>query len=161
MEKVKQHKINPYWTEYGNHIHEIKRTIRTKGVREGIIDGKSALISNDDRAVEFEYTNEYVKINNSGLDMLTVLSKQGIMVLAYIVQHCLEFNKDSFIFVSKRCVDRTRSSQSNISRGLRDLLENEVIAATDSKVVYWLNINLLHKGDLENRYKEFVQTTMR
>lgn len=161
MPVTKQYKINPSIPEYGLHIKEVKKTIRTKAVREGTVDGKKEEIYVDERVKVYECDLEYFKIFKAGVEVLTLLSSAGITVLSYILNHCLNYDSDKLIIIPKECARVCHITLGTVSKGMNNLIDNEVIYCTDSKVIYWMNITMFHKGDVDKLYKEYISTVLR
>lgn len=91
----------------------------------------------------------FAKIFLEGLKILPKLSKSATKILFYILLK-LEYNVGT-IHISTVDVCREfglkENYRSNITRGIKELLDNKIIARHTDWNRYWVNPNIIFKGD--------------
>jgi hypothetical protein len=99
---------------------------------------------------------EYVQIVNGDLDFLAVSSKHCLKILLYIFK-TLKFNSDIIILPSSIFKMLKLPSLSSFYLGTRELLQANIIAKTDNANVYYINVNIIFKGNRLALLKESIK----
>ncbi len=88
----------------------------------------------------------FIKLFQSQLKALFGLTQAGVRVFGYFMEQS-KFD-DKVIFNWDECKDFTSySSTSTIQKGMVELLENNFIAKTKNKNIYFINPEIFFKGD--------------
>lgn len=99
----------------------------------------------------------FVKVFTSGLDNLLPLSMGGQMLFKHICRS-LRPNKDRVYLDGKEFIKEYNIKSINtFYKSLSELLDNQIIANTNEKGFYYININIFFNGD---RVK-FIQNYLR
>lgn len=94
--------------------------------------------------------DEYVKfIINSEFDIKSYYKLPNIAktILQYIIYYCLDYNSPTFRFKAKEFAIIVESDVAYIHKGVNHLINYNYIAKTQTKELYWINHNLIYKGN--------------
>ena len=109
-------------------------------------------------ATREEIDNEkYVKIFKEQLRIIFNLSQAGIRVLGYFMD-ATKISDDIVVFNIDKCTAYTEyKSKEPIYRGLKELLDNDIIARTSESNLYFINPTVFFNGDRLILVKEYVK----
>ncbi len=89
----------------------------------------------------------FIKLYRGNLDYLSNLSKIGIKLLVFILKN-IKWNKDIILLDIKLISEETGyKNTSNIYRGIKELIDNKVIAKSAIPAVYWINVTKFYTGE--------------
>lgn len=94
--------------------------------------------------------DEYVKfIINKEFDLIQFHSmpKIATTILQYVLYHCIEYNAPTFRFKVSDFATILKVDESVVFKGVKTLINNNYIARTKTREVYWINHNMFYKGN--------------
>lgn len=111
---------------------------------EETIEVKQLHVSNPFKVVEVE---EILLISNQ--QVVNQLSDNGRVVFKYISKYLDKFEGQTYLNTKTICraeyKQHTSTLVKRLTRGIRDLVENNVIAYTRKKDFYWVNKSVIWK----------------
>lgn len=102
-------------------------------------------------------STKFVKLFINGVKALKELTGAGTKVFEVLYIKVQESIGKDQIYMSFSTIDQTISpmSEATYTRGMRELIEKEFIAATPNIAMYWLNPDFVWNGDRIAFVKEF------
>lgn len=98
--------------------------------------------------------DEFVKLYNKSLMLLTEVGKAALQLFNTLIDS-VEINADTLNFSPETYAESSGKSKSQVYRLVRELIDKKFIAKSTRRNVYFININLVCKGDrltIINRY---------
>ena len=102
-------------------------------------------------------STKFVKLFIQGVKALKELTSAGTKVFEVLYLHIQESIGKDQVYMSFNLVDQviTPMSESTYSRGMRELIEKEFLAASPNIGLYWLNPSFIWNGDRLAFVKEY------
>lgn len=150
-------------------LREVAQSLKTRNKFIGIEQKRKLLIDRDTGEQDQDYVKKvflqeetydprgFIKLFD--YHKIVQLSKAGQLILGYIIDECLEKDRDYISLIPKNCQLYLEArgeglSTASIYRGITDLIDNRFIAKSEyvtSK--YFINIGILFNGKLTNLLK--------
>ncbi|AXH75100.1 MAG: Rep [Microviridae sp.] len=150
----KEHETNPFrGIEFEQKMKAFaKSKLRTKEILTERETGPNEVIA-DQTAYDSE---PFIKLYCIQLAVLNSLTITGLKILTHIMQN-LEMNNELVRIVPPRIKREYELTQQGYYNGLKNLLENNIIARAkdDDKRTYFINPNILWNGKRETLIKNF------
>lgn len=122
--------------------------IRAKFNLQEIQNSESDIVLARKRAFQ---SDEYVKyILSPELDLAAYyrMSKLADTLLQYIVHNCLDYNTPIFrLDIHDFMILIKFKTKTKVYNAINELIDNEYIARTTTKEIYWINHNIFYKGN--------------
>lgn len=100
---------------------------------------------------------KYVKLFKEQLKIIFNLSQAGIRLLGYFMDST-RISEDIVIFNIEKCIAYTGyKSKEPIYRGIKELLDNDIIARTKESNLYFINPTVFFNGDRLFLIKEYTK----
>jgi hypothetical protein len=150
LDVIVKHKTNPFIDETISHI-------KTKSIYKGNIKDKFVSVDRDtgeERSLQTNIyqpmrvdTQQYVKLYVNNVGRVFNLSKNAEKVFEYVLT-LLQKDLDYFYFDHALCMEYTgyKSKQSYYS-GLKELIDNRIVAKGSSVNKFWINPTIVFLGD--------------
>lgn len=155
-----KHRWNPSIHTVKKGMYYRNKVIKTKKKREGTYKGTKATIVNQEAIGTMVDTREYVKLYTSNEKLFDLfvnkLNKSGIQMLHYIIFHRVIVDMEFIHFSSEECMQKTGWSYDVVRRGIRNLVNNGVLIDSVYENRYWINVEILYKGSVEDKVKEYI-----
>lgn len=141
MAQKKEYNIedSPFYNKYDNKIRaNLKELNASNG--EAVVLARKRYFKQD----------EYVKlIVDTEFDILAYykLSNIAKTVLQHIIIFCIDYNSPTFRLKAKPLATILQTDATYIHKGIKDLITFKYIARTKTREVYWINHNLIYKGN--------------
>lgn len=75
-----------------------------------------------------------------------LLNKQGTQLIYQIIDD-IPYERDKIVIVSTSWGERMHCDESQVRRGIQNLVKHEFLAKTKEPFHYWINVGLFFKGD--------------
>jgi len=103
---------------------------------------------------------KFVKLYMDGLRQIAGLSKAGIAVCEIVYEQMQEKVNNDHIILSYSLAKELGISERTYRRGVRDLLEKEVIFASPAEGMFFLNIQYMFNGNRLHFVKSYHKAAM-
>lgn len=149
--KIEKHKENPFLQQIElKEISKLDKVADTENI--SLYDTKKKRVVKDAKVVFARETvydrSVFIKIYDNDLSFIINLSTLAQKILAYIIKYKLEYNKDKFEFRTEDfCSKCNVPVNGKVSKAVAELAAANIIAAYDIQGLYWINPNLLFKGE--------------
>lgn len=130
---------SPFYSKYSNKIRANLKELHAGNGQEVVLARK-----------RYFKQDEYIKfIVNDEFDILAYykLSNIAKTVLQYILYFCIEYNTPTFTVKAKDIANILETDATYIHKGIKALIAAKYIARTKTKEVYWINHNVIYKGN--------------
>lgn len=127
-----------------------------KGIRQVVAKGKDRIVVDNTTGEVMELSDisthkkldslPFIKLYGEGIIALSKLPISGVTVLCYILG-LLKRSKTKFFFHPERCKEACGyKSKRDVMRGLKSLIEANVIRITDDDTIFEINPNMFYNG---------------
>lgn len=127
-----------------------------KGIRQVVAKGKDRIVVDNSTGEVMELSDvathkrldslPFVKLYSEGIIALSKLPTSGVVVLCYILGY-LKKSRTEFFFHPERCKEFCGyKSKRDVMRGLKSLIEANVVTPTDDDNIYCINPNMFYNG---------------
>jgi hypothetical protein len=127
-----------------------------KGIRQVVAKGKDRIVVDNATGEVMELSDvsthkkldslPFIKLYSEGIIALAQLPSSGVVVLCYILGY-LKKSKTQFFFHPERCKEFCGyKSKRDVMRGLKSLIEANIIKATDDDNIFEINPNMFYNG---------------
>lgn len=130
---------SPFYSKHTNNLRVNLKELHASSGEEVVLARK-----------RYYKQDEYVKfIINEQFDILAYykLSNIAKTVLQYILYFSIEYNTPTFTIKAKDIADILETDVTYIHKGIKALIASKYIARTKTKEVYWINHNIIYKGN--------------
>lgn len=139
--KKREYKIeqSPFYDKYSNKVRANLKELNASNGEEVVLARK-----------RYYRQDEYIKfIIHNQFDILAFYKLPNIAktVLHYILYFCVEYNSPTFRLKAKDLGDILETDTAYIHKGIRALCDFNYIAKTKTREVYWINHNVIYKGN--------------
>lgn len=159
----KKYKISPFIPKIGYVLKEQWKLVRTKGSR--IRKKRSGLdmeVREETRVRDLVDNSAFLKVyeNSDFLDAYIGLTLTGQRTLNWILKN-IEYEKYGMYIHNAILARETGLNESQVSKGMREIAQEDWIAKSEIPKFYFINIDRVFKGDREKVYKEYKATVLR
>lgn len=114
-------------------------------IQESVLIGKRKIVDK----------SQFAKIYASEIGMLYELSKPAQNVFLYLTK-VMDYDNKAYINTEKDCLKLGYKTGLSVTKGLKELIKNNIIAPAVMQGWYWLNPTIVCKGERFAKYVEYV-----
>ena len=146
IKDYKEYDKNPFLE--GLEYRQKTKITKIADAKEKLVNEKGEKIANVVYAKETEFDKTpFVKLYHYDLRYINDFTKDGIKLFTYILYN-LKYNIDTIILDAKLLVEAgVFSSPKYFYKGLRDVLDAQVVAKTTTSSIYYINPQKIYVGE--------------
>lgn len=139
--KKKEYRIeqSPFYNKHTNRIRANLKELNASNGEEVVLARKRYF--KQDEYVKFIIDTEF------DISAYYKLSNIAKTTLQYILYFCIEYNTPTFRLKAQDVATLLDTDSTYIHKGIKALIDFKYIARTQTREVYWINHNIIYKGN--------------
>ena len=99
--------------------------------------------------------SQFAKIYASDIALIYNLNKPAINVFLYLTK-VMDYENKAYLVAEKDCKKIGYKTALSVSKGIKELIKNDIIAPAIMQGYYWLNPTIVCKGERFAKYTEYL-----
>lgn len=153
-----RHETNPFMVELKGKMFLQPRANMIIAKGENIINTETGEVLKEATLIgrrKIVDKSQFAKIYASDIALIYNLNKPAINVFLYLTK-VMDYENKAYLVAEKDCRKIGYKSALSVSKGIKELISNDIIAPAIMQGYYWLNPTIVCKGERFARYTEYL-----